>query len=81
MEGRSMSKIYLIERTDDVDYDEYDSVAVVANSPKEAEEYVLSADNYLSGFHTDHNFTVKAVGVYKRHLNKPKGLISSFNAG
>ena len=68
-------KIYLIERTDKIDYDEYDSVVVCAKNKKEA--LSLSTDKLYSSIST---LTYTKIGKAKK--NQKKGIIlASFNAG
>ena len=72
-----MKKIYLIERTDAFDYDEYDAVVIVAKTPKEAKE--LAFKGYLGSF-TEGKIICKLIGV----ANKKQALgevLASFNAG
>lgn len=72
-----MKRIYLIERTDDCDFDEYKAVVIVAKTPKEAKKLVLNG--YWRGF-KEGNIICKLIGV----ANKKQSLgevLSSFNAG
>ena len=72
-----MKRIYLIERTDCADYDEYDSVVVISKTPKEAKRHVLS--NHYYGINKD-NITCELVG--RANKRQPYGTVTaSFNAG
>jgi hypothetical protein len=66
--------IYLVSRTDEVDWDEYDSVVVVAETPKEARKIAPVDDG------TWKNLSVKLIGSAKMGIKK--GIIlESYNAG
>ena len=72
-----MKRIYLIERTDTCDYDEYDAVVIVAKTPKEAKE--LAIKGYWGSF-TEGKIICKLIGV----ANKTQAfgeVLASFNAG
>ena len=73
-----MKKIYLVTRSDDdYEYDEYDSVVVVAKTPKEAKEYVIR-EGY-EGF-KDGLIICELIGDANK--SQPYGeVLASFNAG
>ncbi|KKL74499.1 hypothetical protein LCGC14_2064310 [marine sediment metagenome] len=69
--------IYLVSRTDEVDYDEYDAVVVVAHNAKEAK--TIKPSDYGKEWETPENLQVLLVGTANR---KRKGIIlASFKAG
>ena len=68
-------KIYLVKRTDDVDYDEYDSWVVVAHDPEEAKN--MCKWEYYSSVPKIHTVTVKEIKMG----TKPRPILGSFNAG
>lgn len=63
-------KIYLIERTDSVGYDEYDSWVVVAHSPKEAKKL-------CTWYEDNPKVKVRQIKIGKR----ARTILGSFNAG
>jgi hypothetical protein len=68
-------KIYLVYRTDEIGYDEYDSHVVIAKSSKRAKELCPWADS---------NLTKKEIKVKVKEIKKGKKeriLLSSYNAG
>ncbi len=72
-----MKRIYLIERTDTCDYDEYDAVVIIAKTPKEAKE--LACKGYHGSF-IEGKIICKLIGV----ANKTQAfgeVLASFNAG
>jgi hypothetical protein len=78
-----MNNIYLISRTDTVDYDEYDAVVIIAESENLAKDSVINKTNYniLYGqsFKTD-NITCELIGMADK--DQEIGVVlSSFNAG
>ena len=73
--------IYLIERTDKVDYDEYDAFVVVANSSKEARELLVQLyirDKIYDSW-SDNN-KVNLIGTTTKY-KKTRVILGSFNAG
>ena len=72
--------IYLISRNDSVDYDQYDSAVVVAESPERAIEILKEA-------HQKHKYMFSVpwgnwdVSVQSVPLNFEHIVIESFNAG
>lgn len=84
--------LYLIERTDDWDYDEYDSVVVVAGDSEEALDMVTGRMNddpnsyyynrsSFPGFEMDgSNLVVRYIGDAVRDLESGV-IIQSFNEG
>jgi len=66
--------IYLIERTDKVDWDEYVGFVICAESKKEAVSLMRSAEEK---YHA--KWKITKVGV--THYKKAKILLDSFNAG
>lgn len=75
-----MKKVFLIERTDGVDYDEYDSCVIIADSLEEVEE-ILSTRELPSGKRLDYwdngLRTVKEIDLSKCESME---LLASFNA-
>jgi hypothetical protein len=72
-----MKRIYLIERTDNVDWDEHDSVVIIAKTPKEAKE--LAYNGYYGSF-IEGKITCRLIGVANK--TQPFGeVLASFNAG
>ena len=72
-----MKNIYLITRTDDCDYYEYDSIVIVATTQKKAIEYATTNNYY--GININ-NIICKLIGEAKSR--QPFGkVIASFNAG
>ena len=67
-------KLYLISRTDRVDYDEF---VVAAKSEEDALSYSPSEYNY--GWATQNNLTVECIGESNSQVEKV--IIASFNAG
>ena len=78
-------KIYLIERTDRIGYDEYDSIIVIAKDEAEALEYQPSGDKEFSDYsdswtNTVDNIIVTLIGTATRG-SKSGVVLASFNAG
>ena len=72
-----MKRIYLITRTDDADWDEYDGAVIVAKTPKQAKE--LAYKRYYGSF-KEGNIICKLIGLANK--NQSIGhVLSSFNAG
>jgi hypothetical protein len=72
-----MKRIYLVERTDSCDYDEYNAVVVIAKTPKEAKE--LAYKGYYGSF-IEGKIICKLIGL----ANKKQvfgEVLASFNAG
>ena len=85
-----MMFIYHIERKSYVEYDEYDSAVVAANTPLQAvtllPEYPDSWQT--STFDDEYNeivnqpeITVKYIGVAAPDIEEPQCIVASFNAG
>ena len=85
-------RLYLISRTDDIDYDEYDSFVVVAESEKSALEwhpngqkinYSLDEEHieydYCHSWTSKENLKIECIG--ESNSQEEKVIISSFNAG
>lgn len=70
-------KLYLISRTDRVDYDEFDSFVVAAKS--EGDALSCSPSKYNYGWTTQNNLTVECIGESNSQVEKV--IIASFNAG
>lgn len=73
-------KIYLVYRTDKIDWDEHDSMVLIATSEKDAKEMAFFR---AIGF-TAENFNIEEIGIPNDEaIKKYYGnvLISSFNAG
>ena len=69
---KTNNKIFRLERTDEVDYDEYDGEIVVASTKREAKE--LSNVGHYEGL------IIKKIGTALKTMKK--GIVlSSFNAG
>ena len=68
--------IYLLKRTDEVDYDEYDSAVIVAESPEEAQKIMYDAHHGYEGWPTEDYVVITEVD------SAVKGPVcESFNAG
>ncbi len=67
-----MLNVYLVSRTDDIDWDEYDSCVVIAENEEEA--FKLADKNYYV-------FKRDKVEIEKLNLNESKAVLGSFNAG
>ena len=80
-----MKYLYLVRRTDRVDYDQYDSFVVVAKTPKKAKDIHPSPfstwtnDNYGSWVKTKDKDTL--IGMAEDSLEEGTVILSSFNAG
>lgn len=75
--------IYLIERKGTIDYDEYDSAVVCAESEKDARNTHPSGDNkYFSDSTWDspENIKVKLLGLASEDINEGV-IVASFNVG
>lgn len=81
--------IYLVTRTNDHSWDEYDSFICVANTPEEARN--LHPDGYSEGdwWNDDYNYSwvppasteAKLLGKADPEYTKPKVILASYNAG
>ena len=72
-----MKRIYLIERTDACDYDEFDAVVVFAKTPKEAKSFAING--YYGSF-KEGKTICKLIGVANN--NQAYGeVLASFKAG
>jgi hypothetical protein len=72
-----MKRIYLIERIDTVDYDQHDSVVIIAKTPKEARQFAYK--EYYGDF-AEGKITCILIGVANK--TQPFGeVLASFNAG
>lgn len=74
-------KIYLVERTDIVTYDEYDSFIVIAKSPKRALRICYEKtreQGWDCAIFKKENTTIK---ILKPSGTKDKIILGSFNAG
>lgn len=67
-----MYKVYSVERTDKINYDEYDECVVVAKDEEEAFE--LATNNYYV-------FTRDNVDIVEVKLDSAKAVLGSYNAG
>jgi len=67
-----MLKFYFVERTDHLDYDEYDSCVVVAENEDEA--FKIAEENY-------YRFSRDYVEITEILLDKAKPVLGSYNAG
>jgi len=86
-----LNKIYLVERTDGVDYDEYDAIVVVCASAKTAREIHPHTDNgkmcepkYSCSWTRDtKSLKVTCIGVASKHTAPFQNgiVLGSFNAG
>ena len=70
-------KIYLIERTDEIDYDEYDSAVVCAKNEESAKRLGPTGEGDGWG---NHPVTVTLIGQAERDSGEDV-ILSSFNAG
>ena len=66
-------KIYLVTRTDDYDYDEYDSAVVIEKTPKKAMEF---CEKYFN----KGKMTCELIGT-ATSKQKVGEVLASFNAG
>lgn len=75
-------KIYLVSRTDNVDYDQFDSFVVTASTSEEAIEYLNSIYNPDKSY-SDWSRKVKVefIGVATDEYTEPTVILGSFNAG
>ena len=68
--------IYLVKRTDTIDYDEYDAVVVCEATPQRARKF---SEDYWHFTH--HQYVVcKLIGIAKEN-QKAGEILTSFNAG
>jgi hypothetical protein len=77
-------KLYLLSRTDRVDYDEYDSFVVAAESEEEALKWFprgnKSATNeYYDGWVSKEDLKIECIGESNSSVEKV--ILASFNAG
>lgn len=76
-------KLFLLERTETIDYDEYDSCVVCAKNEEEAKEISIKElhEDTFSGW-TDNKSVISAteIGTAKRGT-KVGIILASFNAG
>ena len=75
-------KLYKIERTDSIDYDEYDALVVRAKDEQQVRDIALGLgefekDGHYLGFGIVDNFTITEVTAD----GEPGVIVSSFNAG
>lgn len=77
-------KIYLIERTDNIDYDEFDAMVIIADNPEEVLSIAAERDNdehSVIGTRFKEETTVITV-IGTPNSKQKKGIIlASFNAG
>jgi hypothetical protein len=72
--------LYLVERTDDVGYDEYDAFIVSATSEGQAQECINIKHGPNDSYSEWSNkVTVNLIGTYKG--DKSEIILGSFNAG
>ena len=72
-----MKRIYLITRTDDADWYEYNGAVIVAKTPKQAKK--LAYKGYCGSF-KEGNIICRLIGLANK--NQAKGdVLASFNAG
>jgi len=78
-----MKKVFLITRTDDVDYDEYDSCVIIADSSEEVAHMIdtgelnSNEDEYL-GYWDNGKRIIKEIDL---NTIDSKIICSSYNAG
>ena len=70
-------KLYLVSRTDRVDYDEFDSFVVAAKNEEDA--LSCSPSEYHYGWTTKENLKVEFIGWSNSQVERV--IIASFNAG
>lgn len=70
--------LYLLSRTDQVGYDEYDAFVVAANDELEAKLFL--AQKYDSDDEWSDKVEVKAIGITGKYT-EPTEILGSFNAG
>ena len=71
--------IYLVSRTDEVDYDEYDSLVVYAKS-REAAKDISPCAEYFHAWASKENLKVELIGSNVL-VKDPDIILSSYNAG
>lgn len=72
--------IYLVSRTDNVDYDQYDAFVVTAENEEEAKTVINSKHDPDEDWTTwSHKVKVELIGV--ANSNKAEIILGSFNAG
>ena len=73
-------KIYLVTRTDDYGYDEYDSAVVIEKTPKKAMEFCEKYFNICEKYFNKGKMTCELIGTATRK-QKAGSVLASFNAG
>lgn len=72
--------LYLISRTDDWSYDEYDAILVSAENEESALEIPPTGDkSYFYGWTSKQNLKIEYIGVSNSSVEKV--ILASFNAG
>lgn len=72
--------IYLLARTDDIGWDEFDSFVVAATNETKAFELIKEFD-YGSYFNNRANVDVSIIGTTNDSITDEKVVLDSFNAG
>ena len=80
-----MKNLYLVERTDEVGYDEYDSFVVCAESEEQARSTHPDINNnndctWINNADSTY-ISCTYIGVASDHVELNEVIISSFNAG
>lgn len=74
-------ELYLLSRIDEVDYDEYDSAVVAAESEEESKNIEVGhIGQYHSSWTTPDNIKVELIGT-AREGTKAGVILTSYNAG
>jgi len=73
--------LYLVSRTDQVGYDEYDAFVVAARDPIDAKLFLAQKYKPDDGYSSwSHKTEVELIGVNNQYT-KPTEILGSFNAG
>lgn len=94
MEGVVKLKLYLVRRTDEWSWDDYDSFVCAAHSEEEARTlapggdceskadiFRFGEDGYIDGWVSSPNYvSVKEIGISEKYT-EPTIICASFNAG
>lgn len=75
-------KLFIVERIDNVDYDQYDSIVVAAMSAKSAKQVKPFSKNMFGSWAKDETDLVTTeIGYANDSIKTPKILHESFRAG
>ena len=85
-----MMYLYKVERTDKIDYDEYDSIVICAKDRNSAFNYLHSEGEFgdeerwqlrPGWFNNADNIIVTCIGTASKGMSDGNVIIESFNAG